>query len=653
MSRVFRFAQPIFVYPAIAQRIFVQRVICVGGLWCLGISLLGVLTLSPALWGQASPDSAAGVPVVTDWSHHHLIFSRPETAEQSRRVQRDPRYWQQLFRRTPGTLSGVELDGTLASELRGSHFRPPRKTRRLKRDWQQDMNAGATVGAGQYPGEFSFNADAGSCTKDFVVFNTGLAGATTQASILAYTNIYVGCSGNVPTVYWAYNTGGTIGTSVTMSDDGSQIAFVQTSSSGNAQLALLKWSASGGSASAPTTPTSVSAANYQACTAPCMTTLDFTAGSGEGTPIKDTNSAPYYDFTLGSDTLYVGDDKGFVHQFTGVFAGTPAETSGGTGAWPAKAAVTQLSSPVFDSVTGNVFVAASYKTSGNGGRLVAVCATSACTGGTVTIGTVTRSGVLGPASGANCYGPGGSGTTSNLRLDTPIVDSTAGMVYAFVGNDGNGNSAVIQFATTVSSGQFSGQGGCGTEATIGTGSTTGVPLFAGSFDNLYFSSSGSSPTGNLYACGNTSGNATFYQLPITANVMAASGTSVLAISTANTTCSPVTEAYSDSNNTDLMFLSVQNFGDTSASVNCPANTGCLMSFPVPVTLGGQLPTSTKAALSASGGTSGVVIDNTVPPGSPPGSLQTSQIYFSTLSDQVCGTSGTGGCAVQASQAGLK
>jgi hypothetical protein len=31
---------------------------------------------------------------------------------------------------------------------------------------------------------------------------------------------------------------------------------------------------------------------------------------------------------------------------------------------------------------------------------------------------------------------------------------------------------------------------------------------------------------------------------------------------------------------------------------------------------------------------------------------TSQIYFTTLSDQVCGTSGTGGCAVQASQPGL-
>ena len=55
-----------------------------------------------------------------------------------------------------------------------------------------------------------------------------------------------------------------------------------------------------------------------------------------------------------------------------------------------------------------------------------------------------------------------------------------------------------------------------------------------------------------------------------------------------------------------------------------------------------------AALRANGGTSGIVIDNT---------LETltgaSQVYFSTLSDQTCTTSGTdGGCAVQASQSDL-
>lgn len=151
----------------------------------------------------------------------------------------------------------------------------------------------------------------------------------------------------------------------------------------------------------------------------------------------------------------------------------------------------------------------------------------------------------------------------------------------------------------------------------------------------------------FYVCGNTSADATLYQVRITSNAISASGTSVLAVSTGNTTCSPVSEVYSSS--TDWIFLSVESLGSTSAAVNCPSKVGCLMSFSVPTTLGGALPTSTKATLAESGGTSGVVIDNTVTPGT----LDTSQVYFSTLSNQVCGTSGTGGCAIQASQSALQ
>ena len=58
-----------------------------------------------------------------------------------------------------------------------------------------------------------------------------------------------------------------------------------------------------------------------------------------------------------------------------------------------------------------------------------------------------------------------------------------------------------------------------------------------------------------------------------------------------------------------------------------------------------------AAMAAAGGTSGIIIDNIVGSGMLVGA---SQIYFSTLSDQTCATSGgTGGCAVQASQSALQ
>ena len=58
-----------------------------------------------------------------------------------------------------------------------------------------------------------------------------------------------------------------------------------------------------------------------------------------------------------------------------------------------------------------------------------------------------------------------------------------------------------------------------------------------------------------------------------------------------------------------------------------------------------------ATLAASAGASGVIIDNYVSAGVLAG---TAQIYFTPLGSGTCATSGgTGGCAVQASQAGLQ
>jgi hypothetical protein len=563
------------------------------------------------------------VSLATDWSHRYMVFSPPRSLMEAFNLSGNPRYVQQWVRRN----------------VERQQWGRPQAFGEIERDWSVSLGAaGATVGAGQYPAKYSFNVTTASCTGDFVIFNTSLAGSATQASIIAYSNLYVGCGGTVPTVTWAYNTGGTISTSVTLSGDGTQVAFVQAQG-GVATLVLLKWSASTTeTAVLPLTLTAVTPANYRACNAPCMTTITFS-----GTTPTDTYSSPYYDFTHGSDTLYVGDDTGYLHQFTGVFAGTPAEA--GT-PWPTQVATVPLSSPVFDSTTGNVFVTTTRQTSNNSGaRLDAVCANSTCAGvsngnKTVAIGTATPTLVLGPTStaAAACHAPGTSGDGSNLRLDAPIVDSTAGKVYAFVGNDGNGNSAVIQFPTTVGTGtgQFA-YHNCGTEATVGTASTTGIPLFAGNLDNVYFTSTGGSPSGNMYVCGNTSGDATMYQLRITANVIAATGTAVLAVSTANTTCSPVAEVYSGT--TDWMFISVESLGSTSGTVKCPTSAGCVMSFSMPTTLTGALPTSTTAAMTATGGTSGIGIDNTVAPGT----LHTSQIYFSTLGAAT---------AVQASQSGL-
>src|SRR5208282_2396964 len=130
-----------------------------------GISILGVLILAPALVGQASPDSekAGGLP--TDWSHYHVIFSRPATPERAQKVEQDERYWQQRRRQSPAKLIEAarvrepEPRGGLLPELRldPSDWFPGRNRNGFKGDWAEDIGPSATVGAGNFPAKFSFS----------------------------------------------------------------------------------------------------------------------------------------------------------------------------------------------------------------------------------------------------------------------------------------------------------------------------------------------------------------------------------------------------------------------------------------------------------------------------------------------------------------
>lgn len=74
-----------------------------------------------------------------------------------------------------------------------------------------------------------------------------------------------------------------------------------------------------------------------------------------------------------------------------------------------------------------------------------------------------------------------------------------------------------------------------------------------------------------------------------------------------------------------------------------------MSFTLDDTSPFTIPAKTNAGLAVTGGASAVIIDNLVSTGGG------SQVYFSplTLSPQTCGSGGSGGCAIQASQVALK
>jgi hypothetical protein len=485
--------------------------------------VLATVSMTAVLWGQQADGPRSGISLVTDWSHQHLVYSNQSGTDFAAALRLEPRYWQQWLRHN-GIPAPVNDPAAPLQK------RQPRG--KFKRDWAMSLGPGATVGAGQYPAKFSFDVTTAKCgaapQPDFVAFNTGVAGSATQASIVAFDNLYAGCIGTVPSTYWAYNTGGTARTSTTLSLDGSQFAFVQTTA-GNAQLVLLKWLASTTATSTSPDPiTVVSASQYPACTAPCMTTLAFSGGA------NDTNSAPFYDYA--HDVLYAGDDSGTLHKFTPVFTtGTPSEVT--TGSWPVTLAPgLKLSSPVYDQGTGRVFVGSGFNLSGS--QLFAVVGTTGATVGT--------SSSLGKGAGIV------SGT---------VVDSSTGEVFVFVGNDASTNcfggpcSAVYQFATNFTSGG-------GTKADVGFGGS--FPLYNGSFDNTYYTSANS--TGSLFVCGGGqfAAEPTIFSIPINSGAMFTSSVAGPPISLSNVACSPLTEVFNPaSGGTDRIFASVTNGSDAA------------------------------------------------------------------------------------------
>jgi len=471
----------------------------------------------------------ARAPLPTDWTHRHVVFSQPKTPRRAARVQQDERYELQQQR--------IHARNSFPRSPWGGK-RPPvwrhRRIQPLRRDWAVNLGAGASVGAGKYPAKYSFDITQAACgidaNPDFIVYGTGVPGVTlTQGSIVAFTNLYSGCpTGPVPDDYWSYNTGGTVNTSPVFSRDGTQIAFTQTAE-GSASLVLLKWKAFDGQIDSPTDLTPVQPSDYPSCIAPCMTTMSLSS--------LDTNSSVFYSYA--HDIAYVGDDSGSLHQFTGVFKGTPTEIVDGT--WPVPVSGGLLTSPVHDLVTNNVFVADSS------GFLYSV-------------------------------DPGGVVTTSSQLdfgsgfVEGPVLDSSIGAVYVFASDDSFGAAAVYQLSTTLTDEDT------GAEILLGASTTLGTPVFDGGFDNNYLTSRDA--TGNLYVCGNPGGVPTLYQVAIWGGVMQFPLTGPSLGNTAETQCSAVTDVYNPNvtaagNPQEWVYVSVP---ATGAFNDCGA--GCVMSLKV-------------------------------------------------------------------------
>ena len=615
-----------------------RRVYC-----SLAALLLTAMTVSAL--GQSEPVITTGTP--TDWTHHRMVFSAPATAAelglkgeeakekdaQSQAVLHSTRYALQQMRRDPSKRPILPL----------LNVKDPSTPTAIHKDWSKLLTTTGQVNPNAYPAKFSYNnfsTTAASCTSDYVVYPTGTAGSgTTTPTILAYNELYgtsgpsgTGCGagtsgGAVPSTYWAYNTAfaynsttansALVKTSPVLSLDGSQVAFIQTTGSA-ASLVLLKWKASSSVVSLNTTTNNTTLALYRNCTAPCMTQIPLMYSA---VAQNDTWSAPYYDYA--DDKMWVGDDGGTLHSFTGVFNGTPAEGNPLNLGTNAKL----LASPVYDPTTGYIFVGSTA------GYLYSVTSTGA---------------IRGTSSGLAYANPDGI-------YDAPLVDSAAGKVYVFVGKNSGSNNAVYQFATSFTSGS-------GTLKALGTGT---IMLFDGDFDNIYYSSTGG-VAGNLYVVANAgaTGGGTLYRIPIGA--ASAMGTAVTTVinQTNPVYPSPVTEFRNNGGSAcvasgtatttgkDYIFFSVLDF-KTGLGGSCLQGTGdtCVLSYNV--STGAPVYAQYLSVVNGSNcfGTGGIVIDNSVPSGSEVGA---SQMYFMKLNGtatNLCGTANTGAAfnAVQTSQ----
>jgi len=620
------------------------------------------------------------VSSVEDWTHHHLLYSRPSTWATAWKVQQEPRYWQQKIRRgemnEPRAVSNSRAtfddreaiearrfensanDGPGADwardpfRFRGGPWHGPERAVSFERDWGTSLGAGGSTGVPVngttwfpvYPAKFSFDTTATpDCTKDFVVFPTNLAGKSTQASIVAYNKLYSNtagtgfCTGATgPAVYWSYNTNlnatggkttGTVATSPILSVDGTKVAFIENNGGAGAILHLLKWNANdGGAIGTAVNPTTTTSWTSCPATGACMISITFANASA------DTGSSPFYDYT--HDALYVGDDVSALHKFVNVFGITgaaPSEVT--TSPWPFDIdAANALNSPVLDGASGNIFV------DDLNGTLSYVRETFS------TVGTCKTGSP--PCIGSTTVVP----SQIHSLIDAPIVDSSTQKVFVFYANYDGTNMAVVQSDTALSA----------NVPTLTGSKLNQRHLHAGAFDNTYLSGSGN--TGRLYLCGGSgTGQPTLMRVGFnntattfpnktgTMNTTVDATVTLEVVSTVgNVDCGPLTEffnANAPAASQDQLFFGVA--GDSTSATCIAAGVGCVMSvnitnIPGALTIGPSIPEIM--------GASGIIVDNNST------SAQASSLYFSNQGNSTtalkCGTTTGVGCAIKVTQSGL-
>jgi hypothetical protein len=580
--------------------------------------------------------------VISDWTSHHVIYTRFGPMDRMSAAQNDPRarfaWWRygmpNLFRP-------------------GGPGRGHRDFRGLRRDWSINLGSGGTA-PNMGPAKFTFDVTATpSCSNDYAIFPVDASGSATQPNLVAFNNLYRGTAGGtgvcniIPTsdddgtdatVLWSYNVsavGGAVTTSPVISWDvagaapsvlGTKVAFVESKTGSPAHFHVLAWKAGQGQDTTDANGLQNALKPAQVTT---FTTSAPASGSGTATDLAlgtdtagtDTLSSPFVDYTR--DVAYVGNDIGVLYRIKDVFcpsfnkdAGCVAglapslDTSWGTGGAVSVGACGGgvLTSPVEDFVTGNVFVGCSD------GRIYGFNSSGA------------------PLS--HHYLGVGDGSAFGGVVVAPIIDGSNGLVYAVSGTDGT-SPVVVQTNTSLSVKRT---------VPLGTPAAAGINLSEPTFNADYFASVTSS-TWAIFSCGFDSSGTVSILYAVGFDASRAMSTTAppaanqFTLAATAEQCSPLTEFINvpgpPASPTDQLFLSL-------------LSTQVINSYNITGVTGAGFPGSfaDSASDAVAGGTSDIIVDNES------SDTQASSIYFSTLRSATCGVGGTGFCAVKLTQAGL-
>ncbi|HKH99615.1 MAG TPA: hypothetical protein VJ999_10940 [Candidatus Sulfotelmatobacter sp.] len=456
----------------------------------------------------------------------------------------------------------------------------------------------AAPGGGQTtPAKFIFDVySTPSCTNDFVVIGIPTTPASGgQANIVGVNNLYSGGAGALcptgPTVMFAYASGtGQVPASVAISQDGTQLAYIENLPSGSSYFHILTIGTTGTNGTSAITAVVPGIAGGN--NAVDQTVLLSPDG---GTTNQSSTNTVWVVYTHGdaSDVAYATtysaqSGSGYLYKISSVFnGGVP------TIVWSVPINAVP-STPVYDSVSNKVFFTDSS------GRIDYVLDTGASP-------SVVYGAVL--ATGATSENP-------------VIVDSTNQMVYATFNSNGT-NSIVVQAPTSLAS---------AVSVPVGTAGTAYSSPYEPDFNNAWYKGSG---TPLLYIAGTGAGNLpTLYSVGFNGSgVMNSSAdATTAALATGIADSSPVTEFFSATLQKDYLFVGVTN---NCAAVTSGGTAGCIMSLDI--TTGFPTVSTSSTALPATGGTTAIIVDNDS------GFTEAASIYYATK---------TGATLVKATQSGL-